>query len=168
MGAGTGEEIVYALKYEGWTRVAPEMAMRMSRVPWLADVVEERSALVPVPLSSRRLRERGFNQSTHIATALARLWAIPVWEDVLERTSSSRSQTRLTPGERLTNVAGAFAVPSRRSKVLRGTHLVLVDDVVTTGATLKASASALFAAGARTLSYMTFGRAPASGDRLTR
>ena len=168
MGTGTGENIVHALKYDGWTRVAPAMAERMSRLSWLSDVVEERTALVPVPLSRERLRERGFNQSALIAAALAPMWGIPVWQNVLERTASSRSQTELTPGERLSNVAGAFAVPQRASKSMRGAHLVLVDDVVTTGATLRAGASALFAAGARTISYMTFGRAPASGDRITR
>lgn len=167
MGTGTGEDIVYALKYDGWTRVAPGVADRMARLSWPADVIDERTALIPVPLSRSRLRERGFNQSTCIAISLAAIWGIPVWDDVLERTSASRSQTQLTPGERLSNVAGAFAVRANAAKSLRGAHLVLVDDVVTTGATLSASASALFAAGARTISYTTFGRAPSSGDRLS-
>jgi predicted amidophosphoribosyltransferase len=72
----------------------------------------------------------------------------------------------LTPGERLGNVAGAFSVPALSRTTIGGAHLILVDDVVTTGATLGAAAAALFAGGARTISYMTFGRAPASGDRL--
>jgi ComF family protein len=142
------------------------MAQRMSRVSFPDDVRRERAAIVPVPLSRARLRERGFNQSEVIAQTLAELWGIPVWSGVLERAASTRSQTQLTPGERLGNVAGAFSAPISQRSNLRGTHLVLVDDVVTTGATLRASASALFAAGARTISYMTFGRAPASGDRL--
>ncbi len=130
------------------------------------DVRLERTALVPVPLSRDRHRERGFNQSEVIAVALAKLWHVPVWSNALERRTSTQSQTQLTPGERLGNVAGAFSVPAAERAKLRGAHLVLIDDVVTTGATLRASASALFAAGARTTSYMTFGRAPASGDRL--
>jgi ComF family protein len=138
----------------------------MSRVRFPEDVISERAALVPVPLSRGRQRERGFNQSTVIAKRLAELWKIPLWTDVLERAQSTRSQTQLTPGERLGNVAGAFSAPMEVRSKLRGAHLVLVDDVVTTGATLRAAASALFAAGARTISYMTFGRAPASGDRL--
>jgi ComF family protein len=166
MGAGTGDRIVHALKYDGWRRVATAMAERMARVSWVADVVEERSALVPVPLSPARQRERGYNQSAEIARALAPLWNIPLREDLLLRTTSTTSQTQLTPRERKSNVAGAFAVPESARARLRGAHVVMVDDVITTGSTLHACASALFAAGARTISYMTFGRAPASGDRL--
>jgi ComF family protein len=167
IGAGSGKSIVHALKYDGWTRVSHAMAQRMARVPWPPDVVEERSAIVPVPLSTSRRRERGFNQSALIAKELSSMWAIPVWEQAIVRTGASRSQTELTPGERLSNVAGAFAVTRSAREMLRGQHLVLVDDVVTTGATLRACATALFASGARTLSYMTFGRAPSSGDRLS-
>ena len=166
IGAGTGKDIVHALKYDGWTRVADRMADRMARVSFPRDVAEERSALIPVPLSAARQRERGFNQSEIIAERIAPLWRIPVRNDVLLRASSGRSQTQLTPGERLGNVAGAFSVPAISRASIAGAHLILVDDVVTTGATLRAAAAALFAAGARTISYMTFGRAPASGDRL--
>ncbi len=166
MGSGTGEKIVHALKYDGWRRVAEAMALRMARVAWVPDVVEERSALIPVPLSRTRVRERGFNQSAEIARALAPLWGIEAREDLLLRAASTTSQTQLTPGERKSNVAGAFAVPDSARARLRGAHVVMVDDVITTGSTLHACASALFAAGARTISYMTFGRAPASGDRL--
>jgi glyceraldehyde 3-phosphate dehydrogenase len=117
------------------------------------------TALVPVPLAAARQRERGFNQSTLLAAALARQWATPVWEDVLARSRATDAQARLTPGERLRNVAGAFrAVAATRSR-LRGAHVVLVDDVVTTAATLNACAAALLDGGARIVSYVTFGRA---------
>jgi ComF family protein len=139
----------------------------MSRTTFPMDVTVERSMIVPVPLSRSRLRERGFNQSELLGKSLAAIWNIPLRAEVLVRLSSTRSQTELTPGERLGNVAGAFSVPANARPLLSGAHPVLLDDVVTTGATLRAAASALFAAGARTISYMTFGRAPASGDRLT-
>ena len=167
IGAGTGKQIVHALKYDGWTRTAKAMAERMSRVSFPVDVKEERSVIVPIPLARSRMRERGFNQSEELARHLASIWRIPLRNDLLLRETSTRSQTELTPGERLGNVAGAFTIPDRARSSLGGQHLVLLDDVVTTGATLRAAASALFAAGARTISYMTFGRAPASGDRLT-
>jgi predicted amidophosphoribosyltransferase len=87
-----------------------------------------------------------------------------VWTECIERVKRTESQTRLTPGERRRNVCGAFrAVPTPVN--FRGAHLVLVDDVVTTGATLNECATALHAAGARIVSYVTFGRAPALGDR---
>ncbi|HVF40604.1 MAG TPA: phosphoribosyltransferase family protein [Gemmatimonadaceae bacterium] len=158
---------MHALKYEGWVAVAEEMARRMTRTAWPADVVAGRSAIIPVPLSSRRLRERGFNQSELLAVSLAKAWHIPVWNHTLERTRKTRSQTELTPAERLSNVAGAFRVPKSEAPRVRGAHIVLVDDVITTGATLCACAKALFASGALTISYSTFGRAPASGDRVS-
>lgn len=166
IGAGTGKDIIHALKYDGWTRAACDIADRMCRVSFPPDVVEERHAIVPIPLSRDRMRERGFNQCELIANHVARRWNIQVLANALVRGSSSRSQTRLTPGERLSNVAGAFSVPASARDNIGGRHVILLDDVVTTGATLHAAASALFAAGARTLSCMTFGRAPASGDRL--
>ncbi len=166
MGVGTGSSIVHALKYGGWIRVAPAMAERMSRLAWPPDVVRERAAIVPVPLSKARFRERGFNQSAVLATHLSKLWRIPVFTDTLIRQASTQSQTVLTPGERLSNVAGAFSVAQSALQEVRGEHIVLLDDVITTGSTLGACAKALFAAGARTISYMTFGRAPSSGDRL--
>jgi ComF family protein len=163
-----GSAVVYSLKYHDWTAAACGMAERMARLSWPPDVVEERAALVPVPLARVRARERGFNQALLIAEALAVSWRIPVWDDVVERTRATSTQTRLTPGERSANVLGAFTVPGETGEArarLRGRHVVLVDDVLTTGATLNACATALFDAGARTLSYVTFGRARASGDR---
>jgi ComF family protein len=163
---GTGGSIVHALKYSGWKQVAPTVARRLARLTWPQDVVDERSALVPVPLAESRERERGYNQSALIAAELARLWRIPAWDDVLMRSRATRTQTELTPGERLSNVAGAFRVREDARAKLRGGHIVLVDDIVTTGATLAACAHALFEAGSRIISYVTFGRAAAAGDRL--
>jgi len=164
MPGGAAESIVHALKYEGWPAVAPGMARRMAQLRFPDDVERERAALVPVPLARTRLRERGYNQSAELARALAPLWQMPVRDDLLERNRSTMTQTRLTPGERHRNVSGAFRARADRAS-LRGLHLVLVDDVVTTCATLNACATALHAGGARILSYVTFGRAPALGDR---
>ena len=163
--SGSGGAIVHALKYEGWRAAAEGMADRMARLAWPQDVLEERTALVPVPLSASRLRERGFNQSELIARALASRWHIPVWNDLVSRQRNTDTQTRLTPSDRLRNVAGAFDVSSSVSARLRGAHLVLVDDVVTTAATLNACAEMLVERGARILSYVTFGRARSASDR---
>jgi ComF family protein len=159
------QSIVHALKYGGWPAIAAEMAAPMARMSWPDDVRRERSAIVPVPLGATRMRERGYNQSELLARALAAHWHVPVWTDVLTRARETSSQTRLTPEDRLRNVSGAFhAVVSERIK-LRGAHVVLIDDVVTTASTLNACAAELFDGGARVLSYVTFGRAPAAGDR---
>ena len=161
---GTAEAIVHALKYQGWPAIARPMGRRLGAMTFPRDVEEERAALVPVPLAASRLRERGYNQSAELARGLGVAWSLPVRDDLLARARATKTQTRLTPGERHRNVSGAFRVLADRAS-LRGLHLVLVDDVVTTAATLNACAAALYAGGARILSYVTFGRAPAIGDR---
>lgn len=140
---------VHHLKYDGWWRVADAMALAMRGLEPLTG----RLSLVPVPLGSRRLRRRGYNQSERIAEALSRSIGAPV-RDVLRRTRDTRSQTALTPEERAANVAGAFAAAG----TLTG-RCVLVDDVFTTGATLLAAAAALRAAGAEHVDAVTFARA---------
>ncbi|MCC6772955.1 MAG: hypothetical protein IT360_17330 [Gemmatimonadaceae bacterium] len=177
---GTAERLLYAFKYEGWHRLGHDLAGRMARLDWPEDVRRERAAFVPVPLSAERRRTRGFNQSAVLAHALAQALAeahgpagaparpdsvrLPVWEDVLERTTATATQTRLTPEQRLSNVAGAFRATTGAPSKLRGAHVVLVDDVVTTAATLNECAATLWDAGARIISYVTFGRARAAGD----
>jgi ComF family protein len=155
---------VHALKYDGWTRVAKGMAARMARLPWPTDVCEERSLAVPVPLSTTRLRERGYNQAALLAAPLAERWGIESLPHALERTRHSVSQTRLTPSERAMNVHGAFRVSGAAVSRIAGAHIVLVDDVFTTGATMNAAAAALFESGARIVSYVTFGRARTAAD----
>ena len=108
---------------------------------------------------ARRDIKARYKQST-----LGVAWGIPVRDDLLCRTRATVTQTRLTPGERRRNVSHAFRANGDRS-FLRGLHLMLVDDVVTTAATLNACAAALHDGGARILSFVTFGRAPAVGDR---
>jgi ComF family protein len=165
MHKGAGPAIVHALKYSGWHAVAREMAERMARLGWPLDVLEERAAVMPVPLAASRERERGYNQSERIASALAVRWRVPAFCEVLERARATETQTRLTPEERLANVSGAFRVRDAARRAVRNAHVVLVDDVVTTAATLNACAAALCEGGARVVSYVTFGRAPAMGDR---
>lgn len=166
MEPGTAGVLVHALKYEGWTAVATTMARAMARLEWPEDVVAERTALVPMPLSPARERERGYNQAERLASALSAAWGLPVWSWALRRVRHTDSQVRLTPSQRVANVSGAFAVPREAGRRLAGAHVVLVDDVVTTGATAAAAAEALVAGGARIASVVTFGRAPDPGDAV--
>jgi ComF family protein len=154
--------MVHKLKYSGWTALAEPMAEQMGRLNFPEDVIEERGLLVPVPLAPARYRERGYNQSELLARRLGALWGVTVREALIRRRATG-TQTRLTPGERLRNVSGAFATVLDRRE-LAGQHVMLVDDVVTTAATLNACATALHEGGARIVSYVTFGRARAAGD----
>jgi ComF family protein len=141
---------IHRLKYGGWWRVAEALARGMQPVPLL----ERTSVLVPIPLGARRLRTRGYNQAERLAEALARFGGHEVRPDLLGRRRDTATQTRLTPEARKANVGGAFEA---RAEV-RG-RVVLVDDVLTTGATLAEAAAALAAAGAASVDAVTFARA---------
>jgi ComF family protein len=141
---------VHQLKYEGWSRAAEAMAEVMR----LLEPLTGRVLLIPIPLGSRRQRERGYNQSERIASALAARTGLPVRTGLLQRARETRTQTALTPEARHANVAGAF-----RAEGVEGLELVLVDDVFTTGATLAAAATALSEAGASRVEAVTFARA---------
>lgn len=141
---------VHQLKYEGWSRTAEAMAEAMR----LLEPLTRQVLLIPVPLGGRRQRERGYNQSERIASALAARTGLPVRTGLLHRARETRTQTALTPEARHANVAGAF-----RAETVEGLELVLVDDVFTTGATLAAAAAALMQAGARRVEAVTFARA---------
>jgi len=153
---------VHGLKYGGLPRIADDLAAAMGRVQPETDGP---SVLIPIPLARKRLRERGYNQSEQLARALARQWRIPVLSDVLVRTRETPTQTTLTPGTRLANVAGAFEVRNAKCGMrnfafrLSNFALILVDDVFTTGATLAEAARALEQAGARQVLGVTFARA---------
>jgi predicted amidophosphoribosyltransferase len=186
-------DIVHHLKYQAYTLLADVIADKMQRLAKPAG----RLILVPVPLSQKRLRKRGYNQAEAIARALAARWKCDVDSDVLVRIRDTKSQTKLTPDERGANVGGAFcAAPPPTSPRLGGeggeegeerldqgispsppsppspsspstsvteppkpTSIILVDDVLTTGATLVAAASALQDAGWSSVGAVTFARA---------
>jgi ComF family protein len=141
---------VHHLKYDGWWRVADALAEAMRGLEPLTGQV----SLIPVPLGSRRARERGYNQSERIAAALGRRLGLPVRTDLLRRTRETGTQTALTPEARRANLAGAFS-----ASPAGGLALVLVDDVFTTGATLASAAEALAAGGASSVDGVTFARA---------
>jgi ComF family protein len=150
--------LVHQLKYRGWHALADPMAERMAGLRLPPDVAEEATLCVPVPTTRTRLRQRGYNQAELLARAFADRTGREV-RPVLERAAGSRSQTALQPLARGANVAGAFRVASGAAAVLRRAHLLLVDDVLTTGATAVECARTLQDAGARCVSLITFARA---------
>ena len=158
----TARPAVHALKYGGLPRIADDLAAAMAHIRPRTD---EPSALIPIPLATQRLRQRGYNQSEVLARALARQWRIPVLVGLLVRTRETPTQTALTPDTRLANVAGAFGVRNAKWGTrnfafrLANFELILVDDVFTTGATLAEAARALEQTGARRITGITFARA---------
>ncbi len=145
--------LVHGLKYEGWRRAADVMVKPM--LP-LVDA-EGDTCVVPVPTTARRQRLRGYNQAEVLARKLSAEMELEVVLG-LERKPSRRSQTRLGRAGRRGNVAAAFhAVGSARSE-LRNRHVLLVDDVLTTGATAAAIGRILASVGVRRLSVLTFAR----------
>lgn len=111
-------------------------------------------ALVPVPLARERERERGFNQAALLARRIGRQLEVPTRPGWLARTRTTRPQSELSAAERRANVRGAFRACER----VAGRHVLLVDDILTTGATLDACAVALSAAGARRVGVLTVAR----------
>lgn len=148
---GVGRTLVRLLKYEGVTPVAGFLAARLAAQPLpRADLV------IPVPLGARRQRERGYNQAEELARRLARRCGLPC-HALLRRRRETLSQTGLTRPQRAENVAHAFTALG--AAPLRGRVVLLVDDVLTTGATAAACSLALRRAGARAVHVVTVTRA---------
>ena len=156
---GVTRRALHALKYDGERRLAPLMGAAVAR-RW-ARAGAAGDALVPVPASPDRVRERGYDQAALIATEAARRLGMPVIQ-ALERARATTAQFDLDRAARATNLVGAFrlrtAAPPAIDVDLRDRWLVLVDDVVTTGATLAACAMTLLEAGALAVSAIAVAR----------
>lgn len=148
---GVGQELVHALKYRGYMPVVPKVAAPLMveslSGAWSFD------AVVPVPLHRFRLARRGFNQASEIAREVAGSLEAR-YSETLWATRRTRDQVELSAAERRDNVAGAFRAEGRV-----GGKILLVDDVLTTGATLSACSEALREAGAAEIHALTLCRA---------
>ena len=165
---GPAKRAVHALKYEDRQDLGPMLGLWLARAG--AELLGEADVVVPVPLHPLRLLLRGFNQSGVLAARMvaadARLTGrrLPVVE-ALRRVRRTRAQVGLGQGARRRNVAGAFAVREARLPAITGRSVLLLDDVVTTGATIEACARALKRAGAARVDVLSVTRVPArAGD----
>ena len=155
--APPADKLVHALKYGGWPDLATTLADRMIEATRHTLDLTEGSVIAPIPTTPGRLRTRGYDQ--------ARLLALGVVEraggtlvDALERRPGGVSQVALHPRERRANVDGVFSIRPGAESLIGGKHLVLVDDVLTTGATASAAATALEKGGAASVRLLTFAR----------
>ncbi len=149
--------LLLGFKHGDRTEAAPPFAA------WLArsgrELLAEADLIAPVPLHWRRLFARRFNQSALLAQALGRASGLPVVPDLLVRRRATPSQGHLSRSERQRNVAGAFSLHPRRGTLLRGRRLLLVDDVMTTGATVSACARTALRGGAAQVEVLVLARA---------
>jgi ComF family protein len=153
-------DLVHRLKYGDRIDLATCMGRWMARAG--RELLDDADALVPVPLHWRRLWGRRFNQAAELARAAAAEKRIPVLAAALKRSRATAQQVGLSRSAREVNVQGAFAVTPEGKAAIRDKRLVLVDDVLTSGATVDACARALKRAGARNVDVLVFARVVAA------
>ncbi|MBA8881613.1 ComF family protein [Phyllobacterium myrsinacearum] len=153
---GAISTMVHRLKYSDRTDLGPWMAGWMARAG--SELLAECDVIVPVPLHMRRFWFRRFNQSAELARHLGRISGKPFEPGALKRIKPTRQQVGLGHNERTANVRGAFKVLESQDIKVRGRNVLLIDDVYTTGATVKAATRALLRGGASRVDVLTFGR----------
>ncbi|MBN9455368.1 MAG: ComF family protein [Bosea sp.] len=158
---GVARELVHKLKYGDRT----ELALTLGRMMLQAgrDLVADADLAVPVPLHRTRLWSRRFNQAALLAAIVAEKSGLPLRPNLLVRAKRTRRQVGLSRVQRADNLQGAFRVPEEARPQLEGRHVLLVDDVLTTGATANAAARALLRGGARQVDLLSFARVVTDG-----
>jgi ComF family protein len=146
-------ELVYRLKYHNRPDMGEDLGRIMAREMQLSDFFSDIDVLLPVPLARKRLRQRGYNQSHQLALGISDVTRLPIVTKALRRKHFQQSQTVLNRLQRQDNVADTFILADDRP--LRGRHVLLIDDVCTTGATLIACANALKAVDGIRISVLT-------------
>lgn len=147
--------IIYDLKYHDHPETGDEMGQRMAAEFRESGFFDGIDAIVPVPLAKKRQWQRGYNQSLHIAKGISRATGLPILDKAVRRTKFVKSQTQINHWERQENVERVFKLEA--PEAVRGRHILLVDDVVTTGATMAACARELLKAGDVKLSLLSLG-----------
>jgi len=154
---------ILQLKHADRTDLAPLFARWLSRAA--RDLLAEADAIAPVPLHPSRLLGRRYNQAAEIARPLSRLAGVAYLPDALVRLRATGTQGGKSGSGRRRNVAAAFGVPARRAAQVAGKRILLIDDVMTTGATLEGCSRALLAAGAACVDVAVIARVKESANR---
>jgi ComF family protein len=152
--------LIAQFKFEGQPGWASTFATLMRSAPWFEPVLEQAAVVLPMPLAPARLAERGFNQAQLLAQ---RLSPRRTRSDMLLRVRQTAAQTALDRQARLANVRGAFALDPLLAPQLRGVRVVLVDDVMTSGASVFSAAAVLRQAGAADITALLLARTDAPG-----
>lgn len=153
---GAARELVHKLKYGDRTELALTLGRMMTQAGH--ELLAEADLIVPVPLHRTRLWSRRFNQAAALAQVLASRSGVKLAPAALTRVKRTRQQVGLTRPQRADNLQGAFKVLPAMKPAVEGRRVLLVDDVLTTGATANAAARALLRAGATEVDILTFAR----------
>jgi len=148
-------DMIVKFKFHGQTAWARSMATLMRSTPWVEPALDDADWLLPMPLTRTRLLERGFNQTRLVAHALQ---TSKVRDDLLLRILDTPPQSSLPRAKRLQNVRDAYALEPLKRHLIEGKRIVLMDDVMTSGASLHAAAAALRQAGAAHITALVFAR----------
>ena len=151
------DKILFELKYHGQKEVGEYMGRYMANDLLASGFFNEIDIIVPVPLHKKREKERGYNQSEWIASGISKITGIPVNTNSIKRVEANTTQTRKSLWDRWENVQNLFAVVS--SSELQGKHILLVDDVLTTGATIASCASKIMEVRGVRISVLTLAAA---------
>ena len=135
------QTLLHQLKYKGNQEVGHYLGRVMGELLLQSNRFSKVDALIPLPLHESRQRKRGYNQATVLCEGMAEIMKLPVLENVVIRKSMTTTQTKKNRLERWENIEGKFSVTE--ASTIKGMHLLLVDDVITTGATLEACAQEL-------------------------
>lgn len=156
------DQWVARFKFHGDTAWANVFASLMASAPGAAELLDRCDRFVPLPLTAQRLGKRGYNQTWLLTKALARQHAHrhKPWTDGLVKWQDTPTQQGLNRSDRLVNLRSAFVVPTHALTEISGQRILLIDDIMTTGATLRAAAQALTMAGAAEVNALVFARTP--------
>ncbi|MFN0157008.1 MAG: ComF family protein [Bacteroidota bacterium] len=157
---GPLQSLVHDLKYEGMTSLGVILGEHVGELLRRQVDPATIAGLIPVPLHKTKLRERGYNQSEYICKGISNVTGIPVFPKLLRRTRYTESQTQLDISERKENVSEAFALRSTSKVPIAKQKFIIVDDVITTGATIKSCAQVLLAKGAESVVACSVALAP--------
>lgn len=151
--SGITQKLLHEFKYNHKTEIGELFGRQVGGMLMEQTLVERIDLILPVPLHPKKERKRGYNQSHYFALGISEITGIPANFDLLRRIKHSKSQTSKTREMRWKSVEDAFSVTGNAQ--LKERHILLVDDVVTTGATIEACGNSLFAAGIAKLSIAT-------------
>ncbi len=154
------DQLVLRLKFGGQLALATLFAQLLHQAALRQPGFLLPDLLCPVPLGPRRLAERGFNQALEVAKPLARMLELPLHGALMQRVRETQAQSGLAPGERGRNIAQAFTLAPQARLLVRGRHIGIVDDVMSSGQTLDELAATLKRFGAARVSNLVFARTP--------